>query len=106
MRFPIPVRNGKTGLEKNFFDKQEIADFLATQETPEDWEGFAHLGELPEPTGTEAVEEPGDAVEAKGEQQPAGDPVAPAAADPAPVEATKVAKAAAPVKRAAKKAGK
>lgn len=103
MRFPIPVRNAKSGLEKQFFDKQEIADFLATQETPEDWEGFAHLGELPKPTAAEVVEEPVEVVEPGDDQQLAGDPVESSAPEAAP---TKTTKPVAPAKRATKKAGK
>lgn len=77
MRFPIPVRNAQTGEEKNFFDKQEIADFLATTENPADWEGWSHLGDLPAATEPVTVEEP---------QAPAEvEPVAPVA-DPEPTE--------------------
>lgn len=50
MDYMIAVRNAKTGAEKSFYDKQQVADFLASPAGGKDWEGYAHLGDLPAPT--------------------------------------------------------
>ncbi len=47
MNFLLPIRNAETGEERNFSDKQQIADFLATCANPQQWEGWSHLGPLP-----------------------------------------------------------
>ena len=63
MQFSMTVRNFATGEEKNFLDKQALADFLATQDSAEDWTGHDAYGELPAPTGTaEPVAEPTEPV--------------------------------------------
>jgi len=67
MNFLIPVRNVVTGLEKHFDSKQAVANFLATVENVEHWEGWGHLGELPAAIVEEVesvVEKVEEAVEA------------------------------------------
>ena len=50
MNFLLPIRNTATGEERNFSDKQQIANFLASCADPQQWEGWAHLGNLPAAT--------------------------------------------------------
>jgi len=98
MQFLIPLRNAVTGEEKNFHNKQQIADFLASRDDDADWEGHACLGQLPEPTP--AGEVPIEPVpvetpeQAEALKQEANAPVEPAPAAPAapaakPVKAAK-----------------
>ncbi len=47
MNFLLPIRNVETGEERNFSDKQQIANFLAGCANPQQWEGWGHLGVLP-----------------------------------------------------------
>lgn len=46
----ISIRNQVTGEEKNFQDKQAVADFLEERGDEDQWDGVSRLGKLPEPT--------------------------------------------------------
>lgn len=63
MKFPIEIRNVKTGAAHALQDLQHVANFLAGK-AHDEWEGFRHLGALPEPTVTapEALPVAGDAA--------------------------------------------
>ncbi len=101
MQFLIPLRNAVTGEEKNFHNKQQIADFLASREDDADWEGHACLGQLPEPTP--AGEVPVEPVPVETPEQAAV--LATAVVEniePAQVDTTPAAVAAAPAKPAKK----
>jgi hypothetical protein len=80
MQFLIPLRNAKTGEEKNFHTKQQVADFLDSREDDADWEGHAHLGALPEPTPVEPEEAAPEGTEPPALEAPASNPVARAVA--------------------------
>lgn len=46
----ISIRNQVTGEEKNFQDKQAVADFLDLRGDEDQWKGVSRLGKLPGPT--------------------------------------------------------
>jgi hypothetical protein len=69
VNFPIEIRHIETGLAKVFHSLQEVADFLVGK-VHDEWEGFQHLGPLPEPSAAAAA-----AAQQEDEPQtPAGEP--------------------------------
>lgn len=68
MQFPMPIRNTHTGEEKNFYDAQVLADFLAGEPDATVWDGRSDYGVLPAPSfAVELVEVVVEVVEARAE---------------------------------------
>lgn len=97
MQFLIPLRNAATGEERNFHNKQEVADFLASREDDADWEGHTCLGKLPEPTP--AGEDPVEPVPVETPEQAEALKVEAQASEQVEREAKPTAEVATPVKQ-------
>jgi len=62
----MPIRNTHTGEEKNFYDAQVLADFLAGEPDATVWDGRGDYGVLPAPSfAVEPVEAVAEVVEAQ-----------------------------------------
>lgn len=86
MNFPIEIRHIESGLAHVFHSLQEVADFLVDK-AHEEWEGFRHLGPLPEPSAEAVAAAQAQTNEHAGEPEtPAGPPALSIAPDGVLVE--------------------